>query len=154
MFRARLFARAAALAVFAMSSMAACSDDTPDPVSASVLQDGVTRVVLRAWEDTRVGLPPLAITRSDSLSSFLEFINARRDGWQRAGSQLPGIALYAHLYRGADVASRFGFISLRHGGPGYFVSDASGALMLRSATAAEIDTFLAFFGIGVEIIEN
>lgn len=76
---------------------------------------GITRIVLRAWEDTRVGLPPLA-----------------------------------ELFRGTPVVGRFGFISLRHGGPGYFITNDAGRAMLRPASAEEIAAFLAFFGITVK----
>jgi hypothetical protein len=49
------------------------------------------------------------------------------------------------------VVGRFGFISLRHAGPGYFITDDGGRTRLRPASAEEIATFLAFFGISVEV---
>jgi hypothetical protein len=112
---------------------------------------GVTSVVLRAWEDTRRGLPPLAVTRADSVTMFLEFIAARSNGWQNAGASLPGTPLYAELRRGTRVAGRFGFIEISHGAGGYFIRDGSTPAQLRTATAAELAQFLAFFGISVEI---
>lgn len=112
---------------------------------------GITRIVLRAWEDTRVGLPPLAVTREDSVALVVDFINTRHSGWEDAESDLPGHPLFAELHRGAPVVGRFGFISLRHAGPGYFITDDGGRTRLRAASAAEISAFLAFFGITVEV---
>ncbi len=112
---------------------------------------GITQIVLRAWEDTRVGLPPLAVTRQDSVAVVVDFINTRRNGWEKAQGDLPGHPLFAELFRGTPVVGRFGFISLRHGGPGYFITDDAGRTMLRPASAEEIAAFLAFFGITVEV---
>ncbi len=116
--------------------------------------DGITRVVLRAWEDTRRGLPPLAVTRSDSIAMFVSFVDARRDGWQNATGELPGRPLFAELERGTAVVSRFGFIEIVHGGGGYFITTDGGKNQLRPASATELAAFLAFFGIGVQIIPD
>ncbi len=113
--------------------------------------EGITKVVLRAWEDTRDGLPPLAVTRQDSVAQVVGFINTRRSGWEKAEGELPGHPLFAELHRGAPVVGRFGFISLRHAGPGYFITNDGGTSRLRGASAQEIATFLAFFGISVQV---
>lgn len=126
----------------------ACVDSPPS--GAPPLTD-ITSVVLRAWEDTRAGLPPLAVTRQDSVAIVLDFIATRSGGWQDAGASLPGTPLYAELRRGSTVASRFGFIETSHGAGGYFIRDAGSRSQLRAATAGEIAQFLAFFGISVEI---
>jgi hypothetical protein len=121
-------------------------------VTASAPFDDITSVVLRAWEDTRVGLPPLAVTRRDSVAIVVGFINTRRGNWEDADAALPGNPLFAELRRGSAVVGRFGFIELVHGGGGYFITRDGGRDQLRPATAEEIATFLAFFGISVEII--
>ncbi|MEW5917796.1 MAG: hypothetical protein AB1762_15445, partial [Gemmatimonadota bacterium] len=52
--------------------------------------EDITSVVLRAWEDTRVGLPPLAVTRPDSVALVVHFINTRLMNWEtRADAALP-----------------------------------------------------------------
>jgi hypothetical protein len=107
--------------------------------------------VLRAWEDTRVGLPPLAVTRQDSVAVVVDFINTRRTNWESAGAALPGNPLFAELRRGIAVVGRFGFIETSHGAGGYFIARDGDKDQLRPATAQEIATFLAFFGISVEI---
>ncbi len=139
-------ARTAAL--LGTSALTACySSSVAEPAGF----DDVTSIVLRAWEDTRVGLPPLAITREDSVALAMDFINTRRTNWENARGDLPGIPLFAELRRGSAVVGRFGFIELVHGGGGYFITRDGSRDQLRRATADEIAKFLAFFGIGVVI---
>ena len=140
--------RAARLA--AVIFVAACSSPSEPELQPPEL-DGITRIVLRAWEDTRAGLPPLAVEREDSVAVVVDFINARRNGWEDAPAELPGNPLFAELHRGTPVVARFGFISLQHNGPGYFITDDGGRARLRAASAQDIATFLAFFGISVEV---
>ncbi len=139
------------LIVLGSCVVAACGSST---LTGPRQLDGITRVVLRAWEDTRRDLPPLAVTRADSIAMFVNFVGARRDGWQNASGELPGRPLFAELERGTAVVSRFGFIELVHGGAGYFITTDGGKNQLRPASAAELAAFLAFFGIGVQIIPD
>jgi hypothetical protein len=113
--------------------------------------ENITSIVLRAWEDTRVGLPPLAVTRPDSVAIVLEFINTRRNNWTAAAATLPGNPLFAELRRDSQVVGRFGFIETSHGAGGYFITRDGSKDQLRPATAEEIAKFLLFFGITVEI---
>ncbi|MGH7713693.1 MAG: hypothetical protein ACREOG_20590 [Gemmatimonadaceae bacterium] len=113
--------------------------------------ENITSIVLRAWEDTRAGLPPLAVTRQDSVAIVMDFINTRRNNWTNADATLPGNPLFAELRRGSTVAGRFGFIEISHGQGGYFITRDGSKDQLRPATAEEIAKFLAFFGISVEI---
>lgn len=135
------------LAVLGTAVLTACSESS---IVGPRALDGVTRIVLRAWEDTRVGLPPLAVTRGDSVTRVVNFINARRDKWQTV-QDLPGNPLFAELHRGTAVVSRFGFIEVAHGFGGYFITTDGGKNQLRPATAEELASFLAFFGIRVEV---
>lgn len=128
--------------------VAACQSSS---VAGPSALDAITRIVLRAWEDTRAGLPPLAVTREDSVARVVSFINARRDKWETAPGELPGHPLFAELARGSNVVSRFGFMELVHGGGGYFITTDGGKNQLRPASAQELAAFLAFFGISVEI---
>ena len=120
-------------------------------IAAPAAFEGITSIVLRAWEDTRPGLPPLAVTRQDSVAIVLEFINTRRSNWEKANAPLPGNPLFAELRRGSAVVGRFGFIEISHGAGGYFITRDGNRDQLRPATAQEIAAFLAFFGISVEI---
>jgi hypothetical protein len=132
----------------------------PGCYSSSVAEvDGfedITSIVLRAWEDTRAGLPPLAVTRPDSVALVVHFINTRVMNWTTAdaAAPLPGNPLFAELRRGNAVVGKFGFIETAHGQGGYFITANGGRNQLRPATAAELATFLAFFGITVEIRSN
>ncbi len=139
--------------------LAACSDSRGPVQPTSLLSAplslptaaATTRIVLRAWEDARVGLPPLAVTRSDSIERVVAFVRARSDGWQRTNS-LPGVALPAEFYEGQRVAQRFGILDLP-GDSGFFVSWQGTEALLRPAKDAELLQFLAFFGINVVTIE-
>jgi hypothetical protein len=137
------------LVVLGTAGLAACSESS---VTGPGDLDGITRIVLRAWEDTRAGLPPLAVTREDSVALVVNFINTRRDKWETVQGDLPGNPLFAELRRGNAVVSRFGFIEISHGAGGYFITTDGGKNQLRPATAEELASFLAFFGISVEIV--
>lgn len=137
------------LVLLGSALVAACQ--SPSSITGPGTLDGITRIVLRAWEDTRRGLPPLAVTRQDSVAIVVSFINARRSNWETSRGDLPGIPLFAEFERGATVASRFGFIETSHGAGGYFITTDAGKTQLRPASADELAAFLAFFGISVEI---
>ena len=139
------------LVVLGTAGLAACAESS---IAGPRELDGITRIVLRAWEDTRVGLPPLAVTREDSVALVVNFINARRDKWETVQGDLPGIPLFAELHRGTSVVSRFGFIEISHGAGGFFITTDGGRTQLRPASAEELASFLAFFGIGVQIIPD
>lgn len=137
------------LVVLGTALLAACQESS---ITGPRALDGITRIVLRAWEDTRGGLPPLAVTREDSVALVVNFINTRRDKWETVQGDLPGIPLFAELHRGTPVVSRFGFIEISHGAGGYFITTDGGKNQLRPASAGELASFLAFFGISVEIV--
>jgi len=148
----KLCRTAGTLSLLGTCAIAACyASSVAEPAAAF---GDVTSIVLRAWEDTRVGLPPLAVTRQDSVALVMDFINTRRTNWENARGDLPGIPLFAELRRGSAVVGRFGFIELVHGGGGYFITRDGSRDQLRPATAEEIARFLAFFGITVEIHSN
>ena len=137
--------------VVVLGTVAVSASCYSSSIAAPEAYDGITSVVLRAWEDTRVGLPPLAVTRQDSVDIVVDFINTRRTNWETADAALPGHPLFAELRRGNAVVGRFGFIEISHGAGGYFIARDGNKDQLRPATAQEITTFLAFFGISVEI---
>src|SRR5574341_1220428 len=111
------------LVVLGIALIAACQSSS---VTGPVPLNGITRIVLRAWEDTRRGLPPLAVTRSDSVAIVVSFINERRDKWVTAPGELPGNPLFAELQRGSTIVSRFGFIETSRITGGYFITSDGG----------------------------
>jgi len=109
------------------------------------------RIVLRAWEDVRVGMPPLAITRADSIDKVMAFVRARSEGWHEV-TDLPGNPLPAEFYQNNHITLRFGILDLP-GDSGYFITWDGTRKLLRPASDAELWTFLGFFGIGSVVIE-
>ncbi len=109
------------------------------------------RIVLRAWEDTRVGLPPLAVTRSDSIETVMAFVRARADGWHEV-KDVPSNPLPAEFYQGNQVTLRFGIVDVP-GDSGFFITWDGSRKLLRPASDAELWTFLGFFGIGGIVVE-
>ena len=109
------------------------------------------RIVLRAWEDVRVGMPPLAVTRADSIEKVMAFVRARADGWHEV-AELPGIALPAEFYQNNQITLRFGILDLP-GDAGYFITWDGSRKLLRPATDDELWTFLGFFGIGGVVVQ-
>jgi hypothetical protein len=144
--------RARRFIIATLVGVSACASSSTGPGPSPVEFSGTTRVVLRAWEDTRAGLPPLAITRADSVEAFLAFIRSKSDGWRAAGDSLPGIALPAELYVGTALQGRFAMLDLP-GDTGMFVSWRGSERSLRPATDAELGQFLAYFGIAVTVVE-
>lgn len=116
---------------------------------------GAAYAELRAWEDTRRGLPPLRVTRADSVASLVAWMDARRGGWTRVAT-LPGIALPVEFWRGGALVTKVGVINTAHGEGGYLVTwDPNNAT--RAATrpidAREFAQVMAFFGMSTVIID-
>ena len=109
------------------------------------------RIVLRAWEDTRVGLPPLAVTRADSIQTVMTFVRARADGWHEVDA-VPSNPLAAEFFQNGQVTMRFGIVDVP-GDSGYFITWDGSRKLLRPASDAELWTFLGFFGVGSIVIE-
>ena len=134
-------------------SVTPTSSDTP-PASIALPNDAATapnRIVLRAWEETRVGLPPLAITRADSIDMVMAFVRSKADGWHAVDS-LPGNPLPAEFYHDNQVTQRFGVLDVP-GDSGYFVAWEGDRKLLRPASDAEWGKFIAFFGVNVVTVE-
>jgi hypothetical protein len=148
-----------ALCATLFASVLACSDATEprlgsDAETTTLIApsaSATSKIVLKAWEDTRVGLPPLAITRADSIEAVIAFVRARSSGWIRTDS-LPGNPLPAEFYEQNRVTQRFGIVDLE-GDTGFFVTWQGSQALLRPATDAELLEFLGFFGIGVVVVE-
>jgi hypothetical protein len=114
---------------------------------------GVAYAELRAWEDTRRGLPPLRVMRPDSVASVVAWMDARRGGWTRVAT-LPGIALPVEFWRDGALVARVGVINTAHGEGGYLVTwDPANAARAatRPINAREFDTVMAFFGMSTVI---
>ena len=109
----------------------------------------VNAAVLHAWEDTRLGLPPLAVTRGDSLAALVQLLIVPRSLWYDTKASLPGIALPVHFMRGDSVVARAAFLEVTHDQGGFFLVTRGSTMLARQATARELSTFLSLFGIGV-----
>jgi hypothetical protein len=132
-------------------AIASSQKSVPDvavPTGAALPAD---RIVLRAWEDVRAGLPPLAVTRADSIDRVMAFVRARANGWREV-DQLPGNPLPAEFYQHNQMTLRFGILDMP-GDAGYFITWDGSRKLLRPATDDELWTFLGFFGIGGVVIE-
>jgi hypothetical protein len=115
---------------------------------------GASQAILRAWEDTRQGLPPLKIASRDSLTQLEGLFLASGANWYDTGGSLPGIPLRVELYRSGSVSSVMAAINVQHGKGGYFVAyRAGGGYTARAVSADEFNTFMALFGMSTIIVQ-
>jgi hypothetical protein len=138
-------------AIISCFVVAACSSDPV--VSPAAMLDGVDRVSLLAWRETLGPAYPLTVTGVDSIATITRFVDAANAGW-RDTTALPGIPILAAFYAGEDLRAQYGFVETSHGAGGVLVNQIGSRLRIRTATAADISRFLAFFGISVEIRSN
>lgn len=119
-------------------------------IAPSIDLAGVSHATLRAWEDTRTGLPPLTIVARDSLAELNSVLFAPGTGWFQTNGVLVGTPLSVEYYRNSTVAARAAMIEIAHDRGGYFLVWRGQEPIARKADAAEIASFLAMFGITVE----
>jgi hypothetical protein len=133
---------------------AAREDDIPAEwtatASPSIDLTGVSHATLRAWEDTRVGLPPLSIASPDSLATLNGLLFAPSARWYETNGVLPGIPLPVEYYKGSALSARSAMVEIAHDQGGYFLVWRGAQQVARKADAAEIAAFLGMFGISVE----
>jgi hypothetical protein len=134
------------------ASTAPSGTSAPDAAAApTVALDGVSDVTLRAWEDTRAGLPPLRIARRDSIERFTALVVGDQRAWRWADGPVPGVPLPAEYARGGSVVARVAMVETAHGEGGFFLAWRDGRLAVRTAAAAELEAFLASFGVSVRL---
>jgi len=142
--------------VSVLACSAASTDSTqPDSrlaIEPAALQQ-IDRVSLLAWKETLGPKYPLTVARADSITMILEFFGTAAMGW-REETALTQTPMFAGFYRGQSLESERGFIEFSHGAGGMLLIRERGKLYSRAASAADIDRFLSFFGIGVVVIPN
>ena len=126
------------------------ADSLPGGPSIGPALADIAYAELRAWEDTRRGLPPLRVVRPDSVAALVAFMESRRaTGWTTVPGALPGIALPIEFWRDGALVARVGVINTAHGQGGYLVAWDNARAATRPISADEFQHLLAFFGMGV-----
>ena len=113
----------------------------------------IDRVSLLAWKETLGPKYPLTVARADSIAMILDFFSTAGTGWREQG-ELTQTPMFAGFYRGQSLESERGFLEFSHGAGGLLLIRERGKLYSRVASAADIDRFLSFFGVGVVVIPN
>ena len=121
-------------------------------VAEPVVLQGIDRVSLLAWKETLGSKYPFTVARADSIAIVLDFFKTWA-GWREQG-ELTQIPMFAGFYRGQSLESERGFLEISHGQGGLLLIRERGKLYSRQASAADIDRFLSFFGVGVVIVAN
>jgi hypothetical protein len=127
-------------------TLAACS---ADHVTAPTIAD-VDRIELHAWKDALGPAYPLTITSSDSIASIIRFFDPSAAAW-RDTTAFPGVPILAAFYADSSLLAEYGFVEISHGQGGYLVSRTGSRIRVRIASANDIDTFLAYFGLSVRL---
>jgi hypothetical protein len=131
--------------VFAVLTSGACGRASTAPSTLLDFSE-TTRVVLAAWTTA----PAIVVTQPDSVTTIVNFIGSRQDGWQRPGPST-GVEMLADLYSGTHHQGRIGFVDLGLGEK-YFIVRHDGDRAARPATEAEFNNFLALFGMSREVV--
>ena len=142
-------------AFFALVTACSSASTQPDSRLAAdpiVLQQ-IDRVSLLAWKETLGPKYPLTVARADSIAMILDFFSTAGTGWREQG-ELTQTPMFAGFYRGQSLESERGFLEFSHGAGGLLLIRERGKLYSRAASAADIDRFLSFFGVGVVVIPN
>jgi len=139
-------------------SALACSAASTESTDARLATEPVAlqqidRVSLLAWKETLGPKYPLTVARADSIAMILDFFGTAATGW-REQSELTQTPMFAGFYRGQSLESERGFLEFSHGAGGLLLIRERGKLYSRVASAADIDRFLSFFGVGVVVIPN
>jgi hypothetical protein len=138
-------------------SALACSAASTEPDSRLATEPAalqqIDRVSLLAWKETLGPKYPLTVARSDSIAMIVEFFGTAAMSW-REQAELTQTPMFAGFYRGQSLESERGFIEFSHGAGGMLLIRERGKLYSRAASAADIDRFLSFFGVGVVVIPN
>ena len=139
----------------AACSAASTESTQPDARLATepVALQQIDRVSLLAWKETLGPKYPLTVARADSIAMILDFFSPAGTGWREQG-ELTQTPMFAGFYRGQSLESERGFLEFSHGAGGLLLIRERGKLYSRAASAADIDRFLSFFGVGVVVIPN
>ena len=140
------------LAGCSASSQQSTEASTRTPAQPAALQQ-IDRVSLLAWKETLGPKYPLTISRADSIAMIVALFNENASAWSEQAS-LSQTPMFAAFYHGAELKSQRGFLEFSHGAGGLLLIQEGGKLYSRPASPADIDRFLAFFGVGVVLYPN
>jgi hypothetical protein len=147
------------IVLFAGFAGMSCAASTTESIAAAATAEvsvkpelaTADRASLLAWKETLGPAYPLTIRGRDTVSALVRLIDPANPEWKQTA--VPGIALLAEFYAGDKAAGEYGFIETSHGQGGYFVSRTGSTVFSRRASANDIARFMAFFGVGVVIVE-
>jgi hypothetical protein len=125
--------------------------ESTKPQTPNAALANADRASLLAWREALGPAYPITLTGRDTVSALLRFIAPTGAEW--TSSTALGSPIIAAFYAGNQVAGEYGFIETSHGQGGYFVLRQGSALFTRPATGADISRFMAFFGMGVSLVE-
>jgi len=140
--------RSNALALCAVVLIAAGCNSSQ--VTGLDVPEGIDRIELRAWRETLGPGYPLTITRADSIAVVLDFFAPANPAWRKA-AEFPGVPILAAFLSAGDLRAEFGFVETSHQQGGFLVNRSGNEIRVRPASPSDIDRFLAFFGLRVEI---
>jgi hypothetical protein len=142
--------RSYAVALCALLHIAGGCDSSQ--VTQPAVPEGIDRIELRAWRETLGPAYPLTITSAGSIATVLEFFAPTNAAWRDA-AEFPGTPILAAFLARGDLRAEFGFVETSHQQGGFLVNRSGNRVRVRPASAADIDRFLAFFGLRVEVRE-
>jgi len=149
--------RSVLLVGFLSAACSAASTESTQPDARLATEPAalhqIDRVSLLAWKETLGPKYPLTVARADSIAMILDFFSTAGTGWREQG-ELTQTPMFAGFYRGQSLESERGFLEFSHGAGGLLLIRERGKLYSRAASAADIDRFLSFFGVGVVVIPN
>ncbi len=140
--------RACAVGLYAMAAIVgACGSSQ---ATQPELTRRIDRIELQAWRETLGPAYPLTITRSDSIATVLGFFAPSAAAWRNA-AEFPGIPILAAFLEGDQLSEEYGFVETSHLQGGFLVNRTGTRIRVRTASPADIERFLAFFGLHTEI---
>ena len=106
---------------------------------------GITRIDVRtrlSGRDTTIE----SIANPDSIARVIDFVNARREGWEVPWSGVPVPVTIAEFYRGREFLGHVG------AGAMFFETQRRDDFASRHATGEEVAAFNALLGIGTKVV--
>jgi hypothetical protein len=143
----------AAVALLALVlTLGGCSaTDAASPAQAYAQPfDNVDRVSLLAWRETLGPSYPLTVQGRDSAATIVKFFDVSGAGW-RDTTETPQFPLTAAFYAGSEMRGELGIVESSYGQGGFLVSHVGSRVRVRTASAADVTRFLAFFGVNVQV---
>lgn len=132
----------------ACAALAACSSSTAPLATPSL--EGADRVELLAWQATLGSNYPLTLAGVDTVATVVRFFDAGSSEW-RDTTLLPEHPIMAAVYSGQELRGSLGFAETAYGQGGLLIEQAAQRVRVRTASAADIARFLAFFDLSVKL---